>query len=72
MEMSKTPAVDHATAIDAATSTKGDAAFFLLALVLVAALGVGFAVAGIGGLTTVMIALVPVVLLLLVTIAQGK
>jgi hypothetical protein len=40
--------------------------------VLVAALGAGFALAGIGGLAQVMIVLVPVALIVLVMIAQGK
>ncbi len=72
MDLSKTPAVDTSAAVDTHTSRKTELGFFILALVLVAALGAGFALAGIGGLAQVMIVLVPVCLIVLVMIAQGK
>ncbi len=72
MDLSKNPAVDTSTAVDTRTSRKTELGFFILALVLVAALGAGFALAGIGGLAQVMIVLVPVALIVLVMIAQGK
>lgn len=72
MDMSKNPAVEASTAIETSSSRKAEMMFFLLALALIAALGTGFALAGIGGLTMVMVALVPVIGILLVAIAQGK
>jgi len=52
-------------------SNPGEAAFFLIALAIVAALAIGYAVAGVGGIGAVMIALVPVIMLVLVIITVG-
>lgn len=68
MANSKHPQGDHAHD----RSNPGEMGAFLLALVLVAALAGGFLVAGVAGLTMVMVALVPVLYIVLVTISVGR
>lgn len=53
-------------------SNPGEIWGFVLALGLVAALGTGFAVAGLAGLGAVMVALVPVIYLVLILISVGR
>ncbi|SMH53120.1 hypothetical protein [Maritimibacter sp. HL-12] len=65
------------THIEAATkgrdkSNPGEIWAFLLALVLVAALVVGFVFGSVAGITMVMVALVPVIYIVLITISVGK
>lgn len=81
MEMSNHPAADAAHAMPHSLpgephnrdmSNPGEVWGFVVAVVLVAALGAGFAIAGLGGLGTVMIALVPVVYYVLITISVGR
>ena len=53
-------------------SNPGEMGAFLLALVLVAALAIGFVLNGVAGLTMVMVVLVPVIYVALILISVGK
>jgi len=53
-------------------SNPGEMGAFLLALVLVAALAGGFVLGGVAGMTMVMVALVPVLYIVLITISVGR
>lgn len=69
--------MDKHTQTDAATQSRdksnpGEMGAFLLALVLVAALALGFVFSGVAGVTMVMVALVPVIYLVLITVSVGK
>jgi len=69
--------MDKHTQTDAAThgrdkSNPGEMGAFLLALVLVAALALGFVFGGVAGVTMVMVALVPVIYVVLITVSVGK
>ena len=82
MDMSKHPAAEAATHAKPTSlpgephnrdlSNPGEVWAFVLAAVLVGALGAGFALAGIAGVGTVMVALVPVIYLVLITISVGR
>ena len=50
----------------------GELGAFLLALVIVAALGVGFLLNSLAGVGIVMVAIVPVIYLVLITISVGR
>lgn len=82
MDMSKTPAADAAGHSKTQSlpgephnrdmSNPGELWGFVLALVLVAALGAGFLLNGLAGVGIVMVALVPVIYLALITISVGR
>ena len=75
MDMSKHPNPEtDTTAASEHTdrSNPGELGAFVLALVLIAALGGGFALGGVAGLTMVMVALVPLIYVVLVTISVGR
>lgn len=72
MDMSKHPQADAAAPHARDKSNPGEMGAFVLALVLVAALGAGFLLGGVAGITMVMVALVPVLYVVLVTISVGR
>jgi len=82
MDMSKHPAADAATHSkklplpgephNRDLSNPGEVWAFVLAAVLVGALGVGFLLAGLAGVGVVMVALVPVIYVVLITISVGR
>jgi hypothetical protein len=53
-------------------SNPGELGAFLLALLLVAALALGFVFNGVAGLTMVMVVLVPLIYVVLILISVGK
>ena len=82
MDMSKTPAAEAATHSKVKLlpgephnrdmSNPGEVWAFVLAAVIVAALGAGFLLNGLAGIGVVMVALVPVIYIALVTISVGR
>lgn len=82
MDMSKTPAAEGATHHKVKSlpgephnrdmANPGEAMAFLLAAVIIAALGTGFLLNGVAGIGIVMVALVPVIYVVLLTITVGR
>ncbi|GKY87225.1 hypothetical protein [Sinisalibacter aestuarii] len=79
MEMSSHPDPTHAKAHSLPgephnrdMSNPGEVWAFVLAVVLLAVLGLAFAIAGLAGVGTVMVALVPVIYIVLITISVGR
>lgn len=79
MDMSKHPTADAAKSTplpgephNRDMSNPGETWAFVLAAALLGALGLGFAVGGLAGVGLVMVALVPVIYLVLVTISVGR
>lgn len=75
MDMSQHPAAEIAHEVDAATTAKEariTRGYYILAALLVSALGGAFAAGGLAYMTMVMVGLVPVYYTILVMIAWGK
>lgn len=79
MDMSKHPAEDTAKPTklpgephDRDMSNPGETWAFALALVLLGALGLGFALGGLAAVGTIMVALVPVLYVVLILISVGR
>jgi hypothetical protein len=80
MDMSKTPAAEahsHTQSLPGEPhnrdlSNPGEVWAFVVALAIIGALGAGFALNGLAGVGLVMVAIVPVVYLVLITISVGR